>query len=45
MTEYALIASLLTSVTCALVPEATAVASRVIVVLRRLPKPACTPPG
>ena len=34
MTEYALIAGLLTSVTCALVPEVTSVASHIIVVLQ-----------
>jgi len=34
MTEYALIAGLLTSVTCALVPEVASVASHVIVVLQ-----------
>jgi len=34
MTEYALIAGLLTSVTCALVPEVTSVASHILVVLQ-----------
>ena len=34
MTEYALIAGLLTSVTCALVPEMASVASHIIVVLQ-----------
>jgi Flp pilus assembly pilin Flp len=34
MTEYALIAGLLTSVTCALVPDVTSVAGHIIVVLQ-----------
>ena len=34
LTEYALIAGLLTSVTCALVPEVTSVTSHIVVVLQ-----------
>jgi Flp pilus assembly pilin Flp len=34
MTEYALIAGLLASVTCALVPEVTSVTSHIVVVLQ-----------
>ena len=34
MTEYALIAGVLTSVTCALVPDVTSVAGHIIVVLQ-----------
>ena len=34
MTEYALIAGLLTSVTCALIPEVASVTSHIIVVLQ-----------
>jgi hypothetical protein len=34
MTEYALIAGLLASVTCALVPEVTSVTGHIIVVLQ-----------